>query len=466
MFQFAQRRKMYFLVSAMIIIPGLIAMIYSTISNGSPVLLSIDFTGGTLMDISFVDKVSEQTVRDALDNATGPNGDKLVDEYVVQQLDPIEEDADTASRKAASRFLITFPETASEDAALLQGITSMTDAATAFFTDTTKSGLPAIYENTVIEEDKDTTVQFIRFDEIEAALTMDISFAEAVSDEQLTAALDTFKTENSEALGGAFNLDAITFETLEVMPGQAGSRWQVRIDTTDNTKLDELRTYLQTNISGYWTPDITNPEREITSSSVSATVGKEVTRAALLATLAVAVIILFFIVWAFRQVPHAIRYGTCAIIAMFHDILVTMGVMSILGLLFGWEADALFLTAVLTVVGYSVQDTIVVFDRIRENIPKYRGEDYDVIVNRSVLETIHRSLMTQLNAIFVMLAILLFGGETIRQFIAILLIGMLSGTYSSIFNAVPLLVSWEKGELPFVNRDAKKHNREEATAAS
>src|SRR5690606_33917841 len=122
----------------------------------------------------------------------------------------------------------------------------------------------------------------------------------------------------------------------------------------------------------------------------------------------------------------------------------TMGVMSLLGLLFGWEVDALFLTAVLTVVGYSVQDTIVIYDRIRENIPRRRGEPFETIVNRSILETMHRSLATQLNAIFVMVAILLFGGETIRQFIAILLIGLATGTYSSIFTAAPLLVAWEK----------------------
>jgi preprotein translocase SecF subunit len=220
----------------------------------------------------------------------------------------------------------------------------------------------------------------------------------------------------------------------------------------------------------FWSPQSVqeDPSREaaITTSSVSATVGKEVTRAAVVATLAVAVIVLGFIVLAFRRLPHAFRYGACAIIAMFHDILVTMGVMAILGILFDWEADALFLTAVLTVVGYSVQDTIVMFDRIRENTPKYRGEDYEVIVNRSVLETVHRSLATQLNGVFVMVAILLFGGDTIRQFIGIMLIGLMSGTYSSIFNAVPLLVSWERGEIPFVNREAKKRKREEAAALS
>jgi preprotein translocase SecF subunit len=125
--------------------------------------------------------------------------------------------------------------------------------------------------------------------------------------------------------------------------------------------------------------------------------------------------------------------------------------MSIFGLIFNWQADALFLTAMLTVLGFSVQDSIVVFDRIRENIPKREAESYEMIVNRSVLETVHRSLATQLNAIFVMIAIVLFGGETIRQFVIILLIGLTSGTYSSIFIAVPLLVSWEKGQIPGIN---------------
>jgi preprotein translocase SecF subunit len=185
--------------------------------------------------------------------------------------------------------------------------------------------------------------------------------------------------------------------------------------------------------------------------SVSPTVGAEVTRAAALAVFVAAVAILLFIIVAFRQVPNASRYGACAIAAMVHDILVAMGFMSIAGLLLGWEADSLFLTAMLTVIGFSVQDTIVVFDRIRENIPRRKNEDFETVVNRSVLETLHRSLATQLNAIFVMVALLFFGGASIQQFIAVLLVGMVSGTYSSIFNAVPLLVAWEKGELPLIS---------------
>ncbi len=198
--------------------------------------------------------------------------------------------------------------------------------------------------------------------------------------------------------------------------------------------------------------------------TVSATIGQEVTRSALAAVAVGALVITGFIVIAFRQVPNAIRYGLCAIAAMLHDILVVMGLMSLLGLLLGWEIDALFLTAVLTVVGFSVQDSIVVFDRIRENIPKHLGEPYETIVNRSIWETIHRSLATQLNAFFIMIAILLFGGETVKQFIAILFIGLLSGTYSSIFTAVPLLVAWEKGELPLVRRAWRAEDLEPESA--
>ena len=120
-----------------------------------------------------------------------------------------------------------------------------------------------------------------------------------------------------------------------------------------------------------------------------------------------------------------------------------------MGLVVGWQADALFLTGLLTVVGYSVQDTIVVFDRIRENETRHRGEPYEMIVNRSVTETVQRSLMTQIAVVFVLLALFLAGGGPIHEFVGVLAIGLVSGSYSSLFIAVPLLVSWEKNEFPF-----------------
>lgn len=184
--------------------------------------------------------------------------------------------------------------------------------------------------------------------------------------------------------------------------------------------------------------------------SVSGTVAGEVTNSAFIAVLVAAVIILVYIMVVFRQVPNPFRYGACAVAAMLHDLFVIFGVAALTGMILGWEVDALFLTAVLTVAGFSLQDTIVVFDRIRENINKRPLERYERVVNRSILETIHRSLATQLNAMFIMVAILLFGGASIKPFIAILFVGLLSGTYSSIFTAVPLLVAWEKNEIPFL----------------
>jgi preprotein translocase SecF subunit len=187
--------------------------------------------------------------------------------------------------------------------------------------------------------------------------------------------------------------------------------------------------------------------REVQFALVGPAIGNEVTQAAFLAVFAASIAITVFLVIAFRKVPHPGRYGASAVIAMVHDILVTLGIFSIVSLLLGWEADALLLTALLTVISFSVQDTIVVFDRIRENTAKYRGEAFSVIANRSLLETLHRSLATQLNALFIMAAILLFGGATIRQFIAVMFFGLISGTYSSIFNAVPILVGWEERNL-------------------
>ncbi len=305
MFNIVERRHWYFLLSAVIIIPGLVAMIYAIIVTGSPVKLSIDFTGGTLLELRFEETVQPAEVRQAL---------------------------------AETGFPGSAVTTTADDTVLVR----------------TK------------EMDPETKVGI---------------------------------------------MDALEQEFGAV---------------------EELR-----------------------FESVGPAVGAEVTRTAGIAVAVAAVFILGFIIFAFRKVPNAFRYGVCAIAAMVHDILVTVGLFSLAGLILNWEADALFLTALLTVIGFSVQDTIVVFDRIRENIPKRRGEPYETIVNRSLLETIHRSLATQLNAIFVLIALLLFGGATMKQFVAVLLVGLLSGTYSSIFNAVPLLVVWETGKLKGTPRKAK-----------
>ena len=179
---------------------------------------------------------------------------------------------------------------------------------------------------------------------------------------------------------------------------------------------------------------------------VSAVIGQEVAIRAAEAVALASFAILIYITIAFRKVPNSFRFGTAAIIATIHDILVTVGMEAILGHFLGWQADSLFLTALLTIIGFSVHDDIVVFDRIRENSNLYRRVDFTTIVNHSIVQTLDRSINTQLTVMFTLLALALFGGTSIRHFVVILLIGVFSGTYSSIFNASPVLVVWENRE--------------------
>ena len=184
----------------------------------------------------------------------------------------------------------------------------------------------------------------------------------------------------------------------------------------------------------------------LTFSSVSPSVGAEVTRAAGIAILLAAAAILAYISYAFRGVDHSFRYGVAAILAMLHDVFVVVGVEAILAYTLHWEADALFLTALLTVIGFSVHDSIVVFDRVRENSRIYRRIPYETLVNHSIIQTLDRSINTQLTVMFTLFSLALFGGDSIRHFVIILLVGIFSGTYSSIFNAAPILVVWENRE--------------------
>lgn len=181
--------------------------------------------------------------------------------------------------------------------------------------------------------------------------------------------------------------------------------------------------------------------------SVGPSIGEQVTSRGTLAVVVSSVLVVVFIAWSFRGVTHAFRYGICAILAMIHDVAIIFSATAIGSLLWGWEIDSLFLTALLTVIGFSMQDTIVVFDRIRENSNIYRRIDFETLVNHSIVQTLQRSINTQLMTVeFLLLALAMFGGVTLREFAGILLIGLLSGTYSSIFIAAPILVLWENRE--------------------
>jgi preprotein translocase subunit SecF len=180
---------------------------------------------------------------------------------------------------------------------------------------------------------------------------------------------------------------------------------------------------------------------------VSPIVAAEIVKNSVFAVAAACVGILLYLWWAFRHVKESWRYGVCAVLALVHDVLVVLGIFSILGRLFAVELDALFITALMTVIGFSVHDTIVVFDRIRENSVRHMGEPFEDIVNHSLMQTMGRSLTTSLTVLLTLFTLWLFGGVTIRNFVLALLIGIFSGTYSSIFNASMFLVVWENGEI-------------------
>lgn len=180
---------------------------------------------------------------------------------------------------------------------------------------------------------------------------------------------------------------------------------------------------------------------------VGPVIGSELRQKALFGVTIASLVIVLYIAFSFRKIPKPAsswRFGITAVLALVHDILVVVGAFAILGKLLGVEVDTLFVTALLTVIGFSVHDTIVVFDRIRENLTKHMGKKFIDVVNLSVIQTLGRSLNTSLTVVFVLLAMLLFGGETLKWFVVALLVGIISGTYSSIFNATALLVWWEE----------------------
>lgn len=185
---------------------------------------------------------------------------------------------------------------------------------------------------------------------------------------------------------------------------------------------------------------------ELGFESIDPVIAHQTTRTAAIAVAIAAVGILLYITWAFRRMPKPFRYGTCAVIALIHDTLVVLGVFSILGGILGWEVNLVFITGILAVIGYSVNNTVVVFDRIRENLLRSSSAGFETIVNNSLAESLTRSLNTSLTTIIVVLALLLFVGSTIQNFSAVLLIGIIAGTFSSLFISPSLLVVWERGE--------------------
>ncbi len=212
----------------------------------------------------------------------------------------------------------------------------------------------------------------------------------------------------------------------------------IRTKPLEQSKINTLKSYLIEKFGKV-------TERRV--EYVGSVVGSELSKKAIIAITLASIFIVLYIAFSFRKIPKPAsswRLGIAAVVALVHDILVVIGIFAILGKFLGVEIDTLFVTALLTIIGFSVHDTIVVFDRIRENLTKHMGKKFIEVANLSVIQTLGRSLNTSLTVVFVLTAMLLFGGETLRWFTVALLVGVISGTYSSIFNATALLVWWEE----------------------
>ncbi len=185
---------------------------------------------------------------------------------------------------------------------------------------------------------------------------------------------------------------------------------------------------------------------ELEFNNVSPEVATETGRNAIIAVAVAAIGILLYVTWAFRRMPRPFHYGTCGILALVHDVLVVVGIFAVFGFALEWQINVMFITGVLAVIGYSINNTVVIFDRIRENINRGISTDFEVVVNFSLVETMGRSINTSLTTLIVAVALLLFVGSSIQNFAVVLIIGIIVGTYSSLFVAPLFLLTWEKRE--------------------
>ncbi len=249
-----------------------------------------------------------------------------------------------------------------------------------------------------------------------------LQYPQVVNEQKVEQIRDVFESKNIELV------------TLQPSEDQVILRTKPLTDKQDAELIKELQAK---------TGKVTQEQFE----TIGPVIGQETAINALSSITIASILIVFYIAWSFRGVRKPVsswRFGVCAIIAMLHDALVVIGIFSLLGHFFNVEIDSLFVTALLTVLGFSVHDTIVVFDRIRENLKRNIEAPFAQVANDSVLQTLVRSLNTSLTTMLVLTTLLIFGGETIRWFIVAMLLGMAAGTYSSIFNAAPLLVVWQE----------------------
>jgi preprotein translocase SecF subunit len=381
MFDLVGKRNWFFLLSGLIVIPGLFFILLTPLTNGAAgVKFSIDYTGGTEWQIRFAGPQPSQSAIQAVLVAQGLPGSEVQDSsdgFVTIRTKPI--GLLPPAPVATPVPVASLPSGSASPAA--SGSASPSASASA------------------------------------AASASPASSAAAASG---TSPAPSGSPASSAAAGAGTS------------PAPSASAAAIPVPTEG--KLGELATALQAKFG---------PIAEIREqTTVGPIISSELTQQAILLVILGSIGILLWVSVRFQDV----KFGVSAIAALLHDVIVVVGTFAILGTLFGVQVDSLFVTAMLTVIGFSVHDTIVVFDRIRENRARHAGEPFDAIVNHSILQTLGRSISTSMTVVIVLTALLLIGATTIREFVLALLIGIVSGTYSSIFNASMLLVVWHHWE--------------------
>ena len=411
MIDFIGKRRFYALISFTLLIPSLIALGLWQFEPG------LDFAGGLETEVRFVQDVGQADIEAAVEGAELPEGSEVVvsDEgegiFRIEVIAPeapagdaVGEEAGDSAEEAAGDAAVEGEEAAESppDPAL------EADAALGSALDST-FGDVAVTDSAV---DGNRVVRAVWFP------------YDAVQDE-VRAALET------AAFGGAR------------LQETAAGDFRIRVEVDDDDDVELIRTRINDALRAEVSPIVV-----LQSSSVSAVLSVEIARDAGIALACAALAILVYISLAFRRLPNPVLYGGAAIIALVHDVAIVAGAFAIAGRFGGLEVNAMFVTALLAIIGYSVNDTIVVFDRIRENLLLDPREDFKRVVNAAITQTLGRSLNTSMTLLLAVLALLLIGGVTVRPFLIVLLIGTVAGTYSSIAVASQIVVLWQDGTLP------------------
>ncbi len=380
MIDFIGRRRIYAVVSLLMLTPALIGLAIWQFEAG------LDFAGGLESEVRFVEDVSVADVEALIAGVELPEGATT-----------------SVGEGEDGKFELAVQLAADDDVALDEAMTTIR---------ATLSDELGRWQTEGFSSEPDRA-------------TWQAWFPLEASQDQVRAALETVD------LGGARIQET------------ADAAFRIRVEQPEDGDLEGLRQ----RINGALRSEI-GPIVVLQSASVSGVLSVEIARDAGVALAVAAVAILIYISLAFRRLPNPVLYGAAAIVALLHDITLVAGAFAIGGQIAGLEVNAMFITALLAIIGYSVNDTIVVFDRIRENLLLDPREDFRRVVNAAITQSLGRSLNTSITVVLALMALLLIGGVTVRPFVIVLLIGTVAGTYSSIAVASQLLVLWQDGTLP------------------